>query len=45
MIEEAWVSLKKSVTSPGLTYSEVSRMDIFDFFTVLRDMQRKTNRD
>ncbi|MCB0541919.1 MAG: hypothetical protein KDC70_00290 [Saprospiraceae bacterium] len=40
-IQEQWVGLKRSVTSPGLSFSEVSAMDIFDFFTVLRDLRRK----
>lgn len=30
-----------SVVAPGLTYSEIGRLDIFEFFTLLREVQKR----
>jgi len=40
-IQEQWLALKRAATSPGVTISEISAMDIFDFFTLLREAQRQ----
>jgi len=40
-VETAWVGLKIATVSPGLTYSEIAGMDIFEFFTLLREVQNK----
>lgn len=40
-IEKAWVKLKMAVISPGLNYTEINKLDIFEFFTVLEEVQLK----
>jgi hypothetical protein len=40
-VETAWVGLKIATTSPGLTYSEIAGLDVFEFFTLLREVQRR----
>ena len=45
-VETAWVGLKISTISPGLIYSEIAGMDIFEFFTLLLGGTKTgTNRD
>lgn len=40
-IETAWVKLKMAAISPGLNYTEINKLDIFEFFAVLEEVQRK----
>lgn len=40
-IESAWVKLKMAVISPGLNYTELNKLDIFEFFAVLEEVQAK----
>lgn len=44
-VEAAWVGLKVSVASTGIAYSEIARMDIFQFFTLLREVSRRNSPD
>ena len=40
-IETAWVKLKMAVISPGLNYTEIAKLDVFEFFAVLEEVQAK----
>jgi hypothetical protein len=40
-IESAWVKLKMAVISPGLNYTELNKLDIFEFFAVLEEVRAK----
>lgn len=39
-VEAAWVGLKTSVASTGIGYFYIARLDIFEFFTLLREVSR-----
>ena len=43
-IEKAWVKLKMAVISPGLNYTEINKLDIFEFFAVLEEVQAKNKK-
>jgi len=40
-VAAAWVCLKISVATTGIGYSEITALDIFEFFTLLREVQRR----
>lgn len=42
---ESWTRLKMAIAAPGLTYSEVVALDIFEFLTHLREVQAKNKKD
>lgn len=43
-LEAAWVRLRIEVASSGIAYQEVNRLDIFEFFNILREVRRQNNR-
>lgn len=36
-----WVRLKRSVASGGIAYAEIQGLDIFEFFQILTEINRK----
>lgn len=37
----SWVRIKMAVSSPGLSYKDLNALDIFEFFSIYAESQRK----
>jgi len=40
-MQESWVRLKMSAVSPGITYNDLNRLDVFEFFTIYTEQLKK----
>jgi len=39
--QASWVRIKLAVASPGLSYTDLNALDIFEFFSIYAEIQRK----